>query len=68
MQSTNDPRLLIGLGSVSVVESVTIRWPSGAVCALQHLSPRKTYEVIEPLATDGKAKTAVLDRLIPESR
>jgi hypothetical protein len=49
MQSTNDPRLLIGLGAVSEVARVIVRWPSGAVSRLEHLTPRKTYEVVEPL-------------------
>jgi hypothetical protein len=48
MQSTNDPRLLIGLGPVGEVEAVTIRWPSGAVSTLEHIPANRTYEVIEP--------------------
>jgi enediyne biosynthesis protein E4 len=55
MQSTNDPRLLIGLGRVDVVAHVTIRWPSGAVSMLEHVSPGKTYEVVEPRGKDGDA-------------
>jgi enediyne biosynthesis protein E4 len=48
MQSTNDPRLLIGLGAVKEVAKVTIRWPSGTLSIREHLTPNKTYEVIEP--------------------
>ena len=55
MQSTNDPRLLIGLGRVDEVAHVTIRWPSGAVSTLENVSPGKTYEVVEPRGKDGDA-------------
>jgi enediyne biosynthesis protein E4 len=48
MQSTNDPRLLIGVGPVDEVAKVTIRWPSGATSILDHVAPNKTYEVVEP--------------------
>ncbi len=58
MQSTNDPRLLIGLGAVSELPVLTIRWPSGSLSRLEHLAPRKTYEVVEP-ANDGRAAVAV---------
>lgn len=48
MQSTNDPRLLIGLGAVQDVSKVTIRWPSGIVSIQEHLKTNQTYELIEP--------------------
>jgi len=48
MQSTNDPRLLIGLGAVTEVRKVTIRWPSGTLSIREHLTPNQTYEVVEP--------------------
>ena len=54
MQSTNDPRLLIGLGPVVEVETVTIRWPSGAISTLEHVPPNRTYEVIEPRGEDRR--------------
>jgi enediyne biosynthesis protein E4 len=47
MQSTNDPRLLIGLGAVTEVSKVTIRWPSGTLSIREHLTPNQTYEIIE---------------------
>jgi enediyne biosynthesis protein E4 len=49
MQSTNDPRLLIGLGAVDEVSRVIVRWPSGATSILEHLPTDRTYEVVEPL-------------------
>jgi hypothetical protein len=55
LESTHDPRLLIGLGVVEEVARVTIRWPSGTVGTLEHLAPNKTYEVVEPRDKDGKA-------------
>ena len=54
LQSTNDPRLLIGLGAVDEVARLTIRWPSGAVSTLEHLASNTTYEVVEPRDRDGK--------------
>jgi enediyne biosynthesis protein E4 len=48
MQSTSDPRLLIGLGAVTEISRVSIRWPSGAITILEHLTPNKAYEVTEP--------------------
>jgi enediyne biosynthesis protein E4 len=58
MQSTNDARILIGLGAVDEVARVTIRWPSGAVTLLEHLTPRNTYDVVEP-KTDAQPDAAV---------
>ncbi len=48
MQSTNDPRLLIGLGAVDEVERLVVRWPSGAVSEREHLATDRTYAVMEP--------------------
>jgi hypothetical protein len=58
LQSSNDPRLLIGLGPVDQVDRLTIRWPSGAVSILEHLSPNTSYRLVEPSEPDQK--TAVL--------
>jgi hypothetical protein len=58
MQSTNDPRLLIGLGSVTKIDRVTITWPSGTVSTLECPTPKRFYEVIEPRDIDGKASGA----------
>ncbi len=60
MQSTNDPRLLIGLGAVQEVERLTIRWPSGTVSTLEYLSPDTAYRIVEPREVDGEA---IVDRL-----
>ena len=55
MQSTNDPRLLIGLGPANKVDRVTVFWPSGTVSTLERPKTRKTYVVVEPRDGDGQA-------------
>jgi hypothetical protein len=56
LQSSHDPRLLIGLGAVDEVMRVTVRWPSGVVTHLEHLVPDAAYPVVEP--RDGSGGTA----------
>ena len=63
MQSTNDPRLLIGLGAVNTAVRVTVRWPSGAVSTFNGLTLRKTYEVVEPRDQDMQSALYALPRL-----
>jgi hypothetical protein len=53
MESSNDPRLLIGLGPVAVVDGLIIRWPSGRVSTLEHLAPNTDYQIVEPRGKDG---------------
>ena len=53
MQSTNDPRLLIGLGEVEEVTRLSVRWPSGAVIEREHLTTNRDYEVVEPSGVAG---------------
>jgi hypothetical protein len=38
--SANDPRVLVGLGEVSRVESVRVRWPDGRVGEFKALADR----------------------------
>jgi enediyne biosynthesis protein E4 len=54
MQSTNDPRLLIGLGSAAEVLRLTVRWPSGAISIREHLATEQTYEIVEPRPEDAE--------------
>jgi enediyne biosynthesis protein E4 len=68
LESAHDPRLLIGLGAVNVVERVTIHWPSGGVSTLEHLTPNKAYEVVEPREKDGNAVAVALPDAGPESK
>lgn len=48
LESTNDPRLLIGLGPVSEVQKLTIRWPRGKTTVLENVAVDRELEVIEP--------------------
>jgi hypothetical protein len=48
LESSHDPRLLIGLGSETEARRVTIRWPSGQVTTAEFLAANKNYTVIEP--------------------
>ena len=68
MESSNDPHLLIGLGAVEVVDRLTIRWPSGTVSVLDHLSTNSNYEIVEPRAKDGKAVASLGQRRARSSR
>jgi hypothetical protein len=45
--SSEDPRPHFGLGGVSRVESVEVRWPNGAVQSLAGLDAGHLYEVVE---------------------
>ena len=48
LESSNDPRLLIGVGKADEVTRLTVRWPSGAVSNLEHLKVGQTHKIIEP--------------------
>jgi hypothetical protein len=45
--SSNDPRVLIGLGRAEVVERLRIRWPSGAVQEFENVKTRRSYRLVE---------------------
>ena len=47
LESSNDPRVLIGLGPAAEVARLTIRWPSGAVTTREHLKTNQAYEIVE---------------------
>ncbi len=62
LQSSNDPRLLIGVGKADEVTRLTVRWPSGAVSTLEHLKAGQTHKVIEPAdAPKDKAPTPLAE-------
>jgi hypothetical protein len=46
--SQNDRRVHFGLGQNPKIEKAVIRWPSGAVQTLDHLTPNRLYTVKEP--------------------
>src|SRR5262249_48749237 len=58
MGASNDPRLLIGVGPVEVVEKVTISWPSGSVTTLENVKTGQTHKVVEAAAEKAKEKVA----------
>ena len=48
--SSNDPRLLFGLGERTVVDKLQIRWQSGIVQILENLAANQELVVTEPLS------------------
>ncbi len=48
LESSNDPRLLIGVGRTSTVDHVKVRWPSGQQSVLDHLGTNRSYKIVEP--------------------
>ena len=48
MESANDPRLLIGVGDLTVIPKLTIRWPSGIVTTMEKVKVDQDYKVVEP--------------------
>lgn len=59
--STSDPRLHFGLGKDSVIQSLEIRWPSGAVDTLKDVSSDAIYTIIE-----GKGITRTIKLAPPQ--
>ena len=47
LESSHDPRLLIGLGQETRLARVTVRWPSGRVTVAEHLVADQSYQVLE---------------------
>ena len=54
MQSSHDPRVLIGVGPWKTIKKLMIRWPSGIVTTKEFLKTDQDYKIIEP--KDGVAK------------
>ena len=48
MESTNDPRLLIGIGISPTIDKVVVKWPSGSPdTVLENVKSDQTLEVVE---------------------
>ena len=58
MESSHDPRLTVGVGPVTEVEKVVIRWPRGAVTTLEHLPVDSVQKITEPKSGAETPKTA----------
>ena len=48
LMSTNDGRVLSGLGRAQVIDKITLRWPSGTEQILKDVKPGQTLKVVEP--------------------
>jgi hypothetical protein len=48
LESSNDPRLLIGVGPKREVDKLTLRWPSGTATSLEHVKTDRSYKFVEP--------------------
>lgn len=47
LESTNDPRVVIGLGPVERIETLIIRWPSGAETILKDVPTNRQLDIVE---------------------
>jgi hypothetical protein len=65
LESSHDPRLLIGLGVVDQVDRLTIRWPSGTVSTLEHLASDRAYRIGEPRDKHGQAVAVAVPAAMP---
>jgi hypothetical protein len=54
--SSNDPRLLFGLGSAAVADEIHVRWPSGAKTELREVPADRYLVVVE--GVEGAIETA----------
>ncbi len=48
LESSHDPRVLIGLGSAREIDRLTISWPSGKVTTLDHVAVDRSHAITEP--------------------
>jgi enediyne biosynthesis protein E4 len=58
MESSNDPRLTVGVGTADEVAKLTVRWPSGTASTLEHLKVDRAHQIIEPESTKTAAGRA----------
>ena len=55
MASTNDTRLLVGVGNLKdEIPRIVIRWPAGGETVLEHLKLDQTYVVVEGKGIETK--------------
>jgi hypothetical protein len=58
--SSNDPRLLIGVGSAKHIDKIEVRWPSGARSTLREPAVDQTHQVREPKGEPARAQASRL--------
>jgi hypothetical protein len=63
LESSHDPRLLIGLGAETEARKVSIRWPRGGVTTAEQLAADKSYRVVEPSDKTRRETGDAFDRL-----
>src|SRR5262249_27448033 len=68
LESSHDPRLLIGLGAETQAQRVTVRWPSGRVSVAEHLAADTSYRVVEPGTQTEAAVNASFQAIPPSGR
>ena len=56
--SQNDLRLHFGLGTSTIIDSVEVRWPSGATEKFQNLAADAIYTIVEGAGIKDRAKFA----------
>jgi hypothetical protein len=62
MQSTNDSRVTVGVGGVSEIKKVVIRWPSGLVQTLENVKVDQELKVVEPKPQSPQSPTAPVEK------
>ena len=70
MESSNDSRVLVGIGRATTVEKAVIRWPTGRELTLEKLKADHDYKVVEP-KTDAAIKpmpTAAKAATVPDAK
>ncbi|QDV37968.1 CRTAC1 family protein [Tautonia plasticadhaerens] len=58
MLSTNDPRVLIGLGDAESIDRLAVRWPSGAETVLEDVPVDQDLAITEPEVEDTPADSS----------
>ncbi len=58
LESTNDPRLTIGVGPNETIETLIVRWPSGVETTLKNVATNQQLDLVEPDAPLGEPAPA----------
>lgn len=63
-QSQNSLGQIVGVGTVTTIDNITITWPSGSVSSLQNVAVNQSLTVTEGL---GSAKNLAKENIFPQS-